>query len=473
MREEWLEQIMPDGRKYYYNQSSGERTWNNPYYTDGFSNSGIGNSHSKYNNKEKGPYNYSSSTGSLSPTSSSTNLQAGTSSIMQSLSENARVFLQLLKDKSIPADLPWEKVMKEIMAFSEYRAVHTVQERKALWELYVGELKQKSSLQRQEVVREFKDRLFLQLDEFEGIDRLPLISLRDGIGALEEFEEIRMALTDKEMREVLEEYLKTFKDRQEQKYNEDRKNVKEYLKSKLRDLHILTTSKWFDYKDDLFYNDSTLNSALKQGLLSPKDVIYAFEDHLNEMSLNSAENKESLNPKSPSNTENCALEGLLEKCRKSLFSLVGLEKCWPFAWDSLLKSESALIDSILKNLSSPIPILEIYWQVLESNRRLYEREAPLINEVLRKRPFMQKRIEEFIEHIKRRREDVSTFSCREYFQKYFYEPSAVIVSKLNLSQMLKKLSHWLTKCLLITTEKFQRPQQMKRLQLLLMGRGSV
>ena len=416
---------MSDGRKYYYNPDSGERTWTNPYYgnTDAFMNSNSGNSNNKYNN-EKGTYNHPSNAPSLNPMAS--NLSSNISS--QSLSENARVFLQLLKDKSIPFDLPWEKVLKEIMSYSEYRAVHTVQERKAIWELYVNELKLKSAMQRQEVVHELKERLFILLDEYEGIERMPCAVLKESIGMLEVFEELRMALTDKEMRDSIDEYLGTFKERQERKYNEERKEAKEYVKTKLRESNLNAASKWLDFKNNLIYDDPTINLYLKREVLSPKDLLYAFEDQLGEILPDTTEAKDiSSNVKSPShlpNTGGNILDGLMEELRKSLFNLVGLEKCWPSVWESLLKSESGLIDSILKNLSFPVPILDVYWQVLDSNRRLYEREVPLINEVLKKRPFMQRRIEEFIDHIRRRREDVSTFSCRIYFQKYFYEPSS-------------------------------------------------
>ena len=434
MKEEWIEQVMSDGRKYYCNQNSGERTWTKPYYDNNEVYSSTGNSYHKYNN-EKGSYNHSNNGNASFPNPATPNLTNGgvtfpVSTSPHSLSENARVFLQLLKDKLIPLDMPWEKVMREIMAHSEYRAVHTVQERKALWELYVNELKLKSAIQRQEVIRELRERLFILLDEFEGIERIPPTVLRDNIGVLEAFEELRMALTDKEMRDAIEEYLGTFKERQEKKYNEERKEAKEYVKGKLQELNLGNTSRWLDFKNSLIYDDLSINLALRRGVLSPKDVLYAFEDHLGETSPNSAQVEEvPAGLKSPpshisgSGTTGI-LEILMEKCRKSPFDLVGLEKCWSFFWESLLKSESALIDSILKNLSSPIPILDVYWQILDSNRRLYEREVSLINEVLKKRPFMQKRVEEFIDHIRRRREDISAFSCEAYFQKYFYEPSS-------------------------------------------------
>lgn len=336
-----------------------------------------------------------------------------------------RVFLKLLKDKNIIVDTPWEKVMKEIMSHPDYRAIQTIPERKALWERYTAQLKTQTEALKKEQMNNLKFELWDWLDMFDHVERVHYSDLLK----VEEFDRFKNVLSEREFKQLLEEYCVTLKERQEDERNVKRKEIKEHLFKMLKQFNLSIYSKWLDYRD-LLFNDPSINTALKRGIIAPKDVLYSFEDYILE-EMNKGKRKE-YDVQAPLQSSIP-----IEEFKNMIIGFVGIEECWSTLWHHLLKNQSSFINySLLPALQSPMPLLDVYYQVLDANRRLFEKEYPIIHDCVQRRLKDYIKEFEFIEFVKKRREDVSVFSCKIYYQLYINKDT----NRENQEQLRKKES---------------------------------
>ena len=421
MTRQWMEQVMPDGRKYLYNPDTGERVWDEAGDSGSTRTSAHNNTWVEMASQATGKkYFYNTLTkesvwelpASLSPDST---IESGNE---KERGHREQVFMQLLAEKGVSLEWTWERTLKEIISHPDYRAIPTLAERKSLWERYAANLKSDSSHVLQQTMLKCQQELFLFLDTLEIPNNITFWDLKNSLLDFEEFVQIRnkYSLKDSDYAQLFTEWMAGTEDKREEDGREMRRHAKEFVHKHIGTLQLTALSRWSEHKDTLFANHQ-INEFLCEQILYPKDILYAFEDALDqaeEVKQPAAEGSRTV------------LNSLLTQVRKLLTQLVGVREDWLRIWNRL--EQHALINDLILLLDTPSQILQIYWDVVEEHQKIYQRERPLIEELVRgyARPSNLANENAFADFCKRRQE-ISTFSSVTYYHELYSSPSGPLV----------------------------------------------
>ena len=202
MTRQWMEQVMPDGRKYLYNPDTGERVWDDASDTRRGSSSqntwvemtsqATGKKY-YYNTLTKEsvwelPNNNKGTVTNDKPLNSSAD--AGNEKERE---HREQVFMRLLLEKNVGLDWTWERTLKEIISHPDYRAIPTLAERKALWETYIQDLKSTSTQVYLQMRQKCQKDFFAFLDSYDIPKDANYFDLKSSLLELSEFTQIRDA----------------------------------------------------------------------------------------------------------------------------------------------------------------------------------------------------------------------------------------------------------------------------------------
>lgn len=204
--------------------------------------------------------------------------QARTGTLMYATQEEAEsAFVAMLRTKNIGAHATWEQVLRDIITEPRYKALRTLEERKATFKKYVEELQEIEAAQREQKLAELRPLVLRALQQNNGLK--PYASFPTFKKKLEHHFVWREFDDEQQAHALFDTILRDVREKDAARKKSVQQHNRTALTALLKTIEMTPMTLWQDVHRTLIESDEFRRDARLQKM-PPAEMLALFEEHM-------------------------------------------------------------------------------------------------------------------------------------------------------------------------------------------------